>query len=78
MPHIIVKLWPGKSEQVKAKLAHQLLEDVMRLTNSAEESVSVAIEEVSAKDWVKKVYELDIAAHWDQLYEKPGYDPTDL
>lgn len=78
MPHVIVKLWPGKSEQVKAKLARQLLEDVMRLTNSAEESVSVAIEEVSARDWVKKVYEPDIAAQWDKLYKKPGYDPSDL
>ena len=27
MPHVIVKLWPGKSEQQKARLAEQITED---------------------------------------------------
>jgi 4-oxalocrotonate tautomerase len=29
MPHIIVKLWPGKSEQQKTRLAEEIAKDVM-------------------------------------------------
>jgi hypothetical protein len=29
MPHVIVKLWPGKSEQQKARLAEEIVKDVM-------------------------------------------------
>jgi 4-oxalocrotonate tautomerase len=38
-----------------------------------EESVSVAIEEVSPQDWAKKVYTLDIMSNPEKLYKKPGY-----
>jgi 4-oxalocrotonate tautomerase len=78
MPHIIVKLWPGKSEDVKQELARQIAEDVKRIAGSSDKSISVAIEEVAADEWVEKVYEPDIAANWDELYKKPGYKPSDL
>ena len=39
MPHVIVKLWPGKSEQQKAKLAAAIVKDVTRALNYGEESV---------------------------------------
>ena len=29
MPHVIVKLWPGKSEEQKARLAEEIAKDVM-------------------------------------------------
>src|SRR6516162_2310862 len=29
MPHVIVKLWPGKSESQKARLAEKIVQDVM-------------------------------------------------
>ena len=29
MPHVIVKLWPGKSESQKAPLAEKIVQDVM-------------------------------------------------
>ena len=28
MPHVIVKLWPGKSEQQKIRLAEAIVKDV--------------------------------------------------
>jgi len=73
MPHVIVKLWPGKSEQQKRRLAEAIVKDVMNVLNYGEESVSVAIEEVSARDWAEKVYEPDIVENSEQLYKKPGY-----
>ena len=73
MPHVIVKLWPGKSEEQKARLANEIVEDVTRVLNYGEESVSVAIEEVELEDWAKKVYQPDIVDNAEKLYKQPGY-----
>lgn len=73
MPHVIVKLWPGKSEQQKKRLADAIARDVMRVLNYGEESVSVAMEEVAVGDWAEKVYKPDIVDKPDKLYKKPGY-----
>ena len=73
MPHVIVKLWPGKSEQQKTQLAERIAKDVMSVLRYGEESVSVAMEEISADDWAEKVYRSDILTNWDKLYKKPGY-----
>ena len=73
MPHVIVKLWPGKSEQQKTQLAERIAKDVMSVLRYGEESVSVAMEEISADDWAEKVYRPDILTNWDKLYKKPGY-----
>jgi hypothetical protein len=29
MPHVVVRLWPGKSEEQKTRLANQIARDVM-------------------------------------------------
>jgi 4-oxalocrotonate tautomerase len=60
MPHVIVKLWPGKSEEQKTRLAERITDDVMAVLNYGEDSVSVAMEEVQPKDWAEKVYRPDI------------------
>jgi 4-oxalocrotonate tautomerase len=73
MPHVTVKLWPGKSEQQKARLAEAIVKDVMNVLNYGEESVSVAIEEVNSQDWAEKVYKPDIVSNSKNLYKKPGY-----
>jgi len=73
MPHVIVKLWPGKSEQQKARLAEAIAKDVMDVLDYGEESVSVAIEEVEPQDWAEKVYKPDIVNRSEKLYKKPGY-----
>jgi 4-oxalocrotonate tautomerase len=73
MPHLIVKLWPGKSEQQKTRLADEITKVGMDVLAYGEESVSVAIEEVSPQDWAKKVYTLDIMSNPEKLYKKPGY-----
>lgn len=78
MPHVIVKLWPGKSEQQKKQLAERIAQDVMEVLHYGEESVSVALEEVTAEDWAEQVYKPDIVSKPMQLYKKPGYDLSDL
>ena len=39
-----------------------------------EESVSVGIEEVPAREWKQKVYEPEIVKRDRLLYKKPGYE----
>ena len=73
MPHVIVKMWPGKSEKQKARLAEAITRDVMDILDYGEESVSVAIEEIKARDWAEQVYRSDIKKNWDMLYKEPGY-----
>ena len=73
MPHVIVKLWPGKSEAQKKRLADRISQDVMEVLHYGDESVSVAFEEISAKDWKEKVYKPDIQNQPEKLYKKPGY-----
>ena len=78
MPHVIVKLWPGKSEQQKIRLTEEIVKDVMNVLDYGEESVSVAIEEVEPEDWAEKVYRPDIVDNSEKLYKKPGYDLSEL
>ena len=77
MPHVIVKLWPGKSEEQKARLAEQIVKDVIAITESSETSISVAIEEVRPEHWTETVYKPDILNASGKLYKKPGYNPLE-
>ena len=74
MPHVVVKLLPGRTEQQKAQLAAAIVKDVVTIAKCGEEAVSVAIEEVTADDWDEKVYRPEILPNRDKLYKKPGYD----
>jgi 4-oxalocrotonate tautomerase len=78
MPHVIVKLWPGKSEEQKKRLAEAIAKDVMDVLHYGEESVSVAMEEVKPQEWAEKVYKPEIKNKWDRLYKEPGYDESDF
>ena len=78
MPQVIVQLLPGKSGQQKTRLAEDITEDVMEILHYGEESVSVAMEEVKANEWVQKVYRPEIKDNLNKLYKKPGYDENDL
>ena len=73
MPHIIVKLWPGKTQQQKQRLADAIAKDVTEILQCGEESVSVGIEEIDSSDWAEKVYTPDIKEKEKTLYKKPGY-----
>jgi 4-oxalocrotonate tautomerase len=75
MPHVIVKLYPGRSEEQKARLAEEIAKDVVAIAKCEEKSVSVAIEEISPEDWAEKVYKPDILNNQKNLYKKPGYNP---
>ncbi len=75
MPHVILELYPGRSEQQKIRLAEEIVKDVVAIVNCEEKSVSVAIQEIKPEDWAEKVYRPDILNSWQKLYKKSGYNP---
>jgi 4-oxalocrotonate tautomerase len=77
MPHIIVKLYPGRSEEQKRNLAENIAKVVSESLNSNESSISIAIEEVASEEWAKEVYKKDIIDNYEKLYKKPGYKPKE-
>jgi 4-oxalocrotonate tautomerase len=75
MPHIAIKLAPGRSEEQKRELTAKIVQDVIDVLHVAEDTVSLTMEEVDLKDWTEQVYQPEIHSKWDKLYHKPRYTP---
>lgn len=75
MPHVIIKLYPGRTEEKKKRLADAIAEALVAIGDCKPTSVSVAIEEIPPEDWPQKVYKPDILDKQQTLYKKPGYNP---
>lgn len=77
MPHIIVKFYPGRSEEQKINLVKDVTAAVSKNLNLDESTISVAIEEIPKEKWAKEVYKKDIIDNHEKLYKEPGYRPAD-
>ena len=75
MPHVLVTLWPGKSERQKYELAKKITKAVMETLHYGADSVSVGFEEVPARDWTKQVYDPDVRSKPETIYKQPGCEP---
>jgi 4-oxalocrotonate tautomerase len=75
MPHVIIKLAAGRTEQQKTKIAEAVTQALIASAGTVEPNISVTIEDIAGGDWVEQVYKPDILAKPDTLYKKPGYDP---
>ena len=74
MPHVIVKMYSGRTEAQKKKLAEEVTKAVMASTGNGE-SISVSIEDIAPSDWTDRVYKPDIENGTGKLYKPPGYGP---
>jgi 4-oxalocrotonate tautomerase len=63
MPHVILKMVEGRTEEQKKALAEDL--------------VSVAIEDVREEEWMAEVFVPDIQQRPGTIYRMPGYGPED-
>ncbi|MGD9236319.1 MAG: GNAT family acetyltransferase [Desulfobacterales bacterium] len=75
MPHIIVKLYPGRTTEQKKQLAREIVKSVTQIAVCEEKSVSIAFEEVEPDDWAESVYRRDILDKKENLVIPPGYNP---
>lgn len=73
MPHIVVKLWTGRNEEIKANLAKKIADAVVEELKVDIGDVSVAIEEVNRSDWGEQVYKREIKDN-SNIYVKPDYE----
>ena len=73
MPHVIVKLYPGRTEEQKENMTERIVQAVIECLGAPETSVSVSFEEVDKERWKEEVYLPDIVEKVNTLYRKPGY-----
>ena len=73
MPHVIVKLWPGRTEEQKHALADRITGALKETMNASDSSISIAIEEIPELEWKDRVYDPEIMAKKDILYKEPDY-----
>ncbi|MFT4057371.1 MAG: tautomerase family protein [Novosphingobium sp.] len=73
MPHVIVKLWPGRSEEAKLRLSQAILESVKTTLDYGDDAISIGFEEIAPTDWEEGVFKPDILGRWDSLTKQPGY-----
>ena len=73
MPHIIIKIYPGQTEEQKQNLAKAFTQQAIAITGKPEEVVSIDFIEVAEDAWMDEVYAKDITPNMDRLLKKPGY-----
>ncbi len=73
MPHVIVKLWPGRTIEQKTDLSNKITEALKTSLDATDSSISIAIEEVPEEKWKESVYDTEITGKEELLYKKPGY-----
>jgi 4-oxalocrotonate tautomerase len=75
MPHVIVKMYKGRNEELKQQMVDGIVKSITGSLAIGEESVSVAVEEFEPERWNEEVYQPDIVQKEEILYKKPGYRP---
>lgn len=75
MPHVIVKMYKGRNEEIKQRMVDGIVKSITESLDIGEGSVSVTVEEFEPERWNEEVYLPDIAQREDYLYKKPGYKP---
>lgn len=73
MPHIVVKLWPGRNDETKVNLAQKIANTVAEELEVDIGDVSVAIEEINRNDWGEQVYKKEIK-NKPNIYVRPNYE----
>jgi 4-oxalocrotonate tautomerase len=77
MPHVVVKLYSGRSEHQKTLLAQDISKAISASLGNSEDFISVGVEDVEQSQWVEDVFKPEILAKDATIYKKPGYDPLD-
>ena len=72
MPHVVIKLWPGRSEEQKTAMVHAVVEAAEKTLGAAPQWLSVSVEEVAPEVWEEQVVQPEITGKADTLYFHQG------
>lgn len=71
MPHIVVNIWPGRTDETKAELANRLALETAEVLKMDAEYVSVGFHEVPEADW-DAFCEREIEEKPEEIFKRPG------
>ena len=69
MPHVVIKCFPGRTEEQKTKCAEEVTKAIAETMGCNESSVSVDIKEIAQDDWKEQVWDKEILP-LENLYKK--------
>lgn len=72
MPHVVVKMYPGRTPEQKAEMTEAVKDALIKTISCLEDHLSIDIIEVEKEDW-QKVYDAEIKPNMDRLAMKPKY-----
>ena len=72
MPHVIVKMKQGRTEEQKSGLTNQIVKAVTKSLGVGPEVVSIELIDVNPDEWKSSVFESDIAPKLGGLAKEPG------
>lgn len=73
MPHITVQMYPGRSDEIKQRLAKVLAEAAAKELDRGLEHFSVSIEDVPQDEWKETVYKKATDPENKDVFIRPGY-----
>ncbi|MBT3269062.1 4-oxalocrotonate tautomerase [Candidatus Poribacteria bacterium] len=73
MPHVNVRMYPGRTEEQKRALTAKIIEAFGEAMDIPSKWLTVAIEEVEPDDWKADVVGPEIRAKEEFLYKEPEY-----
>ena len=74
MPHITVQMYPGRSREVKQRLADKLAQVASEELGKGIEHFSVSIEDVPESEWKAKVWDAAMDPANDKVFVRPHYE----
>jgi len=77
VPHVVVKLWPGKSEQQKTRLAQEITDSVMSVLNYGTQSVRLGLRKSNRRSGRRRCTAPISKPNGTSSYKKPGYNPLE-
>jgi 4-oxalocrotonate tautomerase len=74
MPHIVVKMFPGRDAETKKTLTKKIEQLFIDELGSSPDSLSIGIEEVDSSDWMENVAKPEILGKKETITKMPGYE----
>lgn len=73
MPHIVVNIIEGKSEEKKQEFAEKMVQLASETLGIRPAAFSVKFQEFAKESWMDQVYKTEIKPNLESLSIKPGY-----